>query len=73
MFLDGAFDIANDLFQDSEIYVLKGYGWILKEASNTYQQEVFDWVMKRKDSMPRLSLRYAIEKMPEEMRKKAMK
>lgn len=72
LFLNDAFEIANELFHDSEMYVLKGYGWMLKEASNTYQQEVFDYVMERKDSMPRLSLRYAIEKMPEKMRKKAM-
>lgn len=72
LFLDDAFEIADKLFNDPEMYVLKGYGWMLKEASNTYRQEVFNYVIKRKETMPRLSLRYAIEKMPEEMRKEAM-
>ena len=71
-FLKDAFEIADLLFNDQEMYVLKGYGWMLKEASNTYQDEVFAYVMKNKEDMPRTSLRYAIEKMPEEMRKKAM-
>ncbi len=71
-FLEDAFEIADLLFYDSEMYVQKGYGWMLKEASNTYRNEVFTYVMKNKDDMPRTSLRYAIEKMPEEMRKKAM-
>ena len=53
--------------------VQKGYGWMLKEASNIFQKQVFDYVMKRKNKMPRTSLRYAIEKMPQSMKKKAMK
>ena len=71
-YLKDAFEIANALFYDKKKYVLKGYGWMLKEASNTYREEVFNYVMERKKTMPRLSLRYSIEKMPEEMRKKAM-
>ena len=71
-YLEDAFEIADILFNDPEMYVLKGYGWMLKEASNTYRQEVFNYVMEKKETMPRLSLRYAIEKMPEEMRKEAM-
>jgi 3-methyladenine DNA glycosylase AlkD len=52
--------------------VQKGYGWLLKEASRAHQAEVFDYVMKNKAVMPRTSLRYAIEKMPAELRRKAM-
>jgi 3-methyladenine DNA glycosylase AlkD len=43
--------------------VQKGYGWMLKAASESHQQEVFDYVMKNKFNMPRTALRYAIEKM----------
>jgi len=46
---------------------------MLKAASEYYQQEVFNYVMKNKKEMPRVSLRYAIEKMPENLRKEAMK
>ncbi len=70
--LDDVFDIADLLFYDDEDLVQKGYGWMLKEVSKNYEQEVFDYIMKNKDDMPRTSLRYAIEKMPEDMRQKAM-
>ena len=73
VFLEDAFEVADLLINDEEMYVQKGFGWMLKEASNTYQDEVFAYVMKSKKDLPRTSLRYAIEKMPEEMRKKAMK
>ena len=71
-YLEYIFDIADELFNDEKMYVLKGYGWMLKEASNNFQQEIFNYVLEKKKTMPRVSLRYAIEKMPQEMRKKAM-
>jgi len=58
---------------DSDDTVQKGYGWMLKVASETYQHEVFDYVMRNKKVMPRTALRYAIEKMPDELRREAMK
>ena len=72
LFLDIIFEIADNLLLDKDDLVQKGYGWMLKAASKSHQQEVFDFVMKNKSIMPRTSLRYAIEKMPNEMRKQAM-
>jgi 3-methyladenine DNA glycosylase AlkD len=66
------FHIVDILLQDEDDLVQKGYGWMLKEASNIYSQEVFEYVMRNKDKMPRVALRYAIEKMPNEMREQAM-
>lgn len=71
-FLNDIFEIADILHSDSDDMVQKGYGWMLKAASEAYQQEVFLYVMKRKGSMPRTSLRYAIEKMPSDLKAKAM-
>jgi 3-methyladenine DNA glycosylase AlkD len=45
---------------------------MLKEISNLYPQRVFEYVMAHKDVMPRTSLRYAIEKLSPDLRKKAM-
>jgi 3-methyladenine DNA glycosylase AlkD len=45
---------------------------MLKASSQKHQQEVFDYVMEKKQIMPRTSLRYAIEKMPKELKMKAM-
>jgi 3-methyladenine DNA glycosylase AlkD len=72
MFLEDVFEISDILLNDKDDMVQKGYGWMLKEASKSHQEEVFDYIMKRKGEMPRMALRYAIEKMPEDLRRKAM-
>ena len=72
-YLDNAFLIASILLEDSDDLVQKGYGWMLKEASNVYLDEVFNFVNKNKKKMPRTALRYAIEKMPQKMKKEAKK
>jgi 3-methyladenine DNA glycosylase AlkD len=71
-FLKDVFEIADSLLLDQDDMVQKGYGWMLKVASQTHQEEVFNYVMKNKKVMPRTALRYAIEKMPENLREKAM-
>lgn len=72
-FLKDIFEIADILLEDQDDMVQKGYGWMLKAASEAHQNEVFKYVMKNKASMPRTALRYAIEKMPKELKEKAMK
>jgi len=71
-YLKKIFEITDILLLDKDDLVQKGYGWTLKEASNIYQKRVFDYVVKNKKIMPRTALRYAIEKMPQNMRQKAM-
>ncbi len=71
-FLDDIFKIADILHSDSDDMVQKGYGWMLKSASQAHQHEVFEYVISKKATMPRTSLRYAIEKMPLELKAKAM-
>ena len=72
LFLSDIFEIAGLVLQDADDMVQKGYGWMLKSASQAYQKEVFDFVVTNKALMPRTSLRYAIEKMPEELKVTAM-
>lgn len=72
IFLKDMFWVADELLLDNDDLVQKGYGWMLKEASNFWQKDVFDFVIKRKDKMPRTALRYAIEKMPKSLKKRAM-
>lgn len=72
-FLDEIFSIADTLLLDKDDLVQKGYGWMLKAASQAHQNKVFDYVMSKKIKMPRTALRYAIEKMPAEMKNEAMK
>lgn len=72
LFLNDIFEIADILLMDSDDLVQKGYGWMLKSASQAHQLEVFEYVMSKKAVMPRTALRYAIEKIPEELKKLAM-
>ncbi len=72
LFLDDIFEIADKLLTDPDDLVQKGYGWMLKAASQSHQQEVFEYVMKNKNIMPRTALRYSIEKMPMELKAQAM-
>lgn len=72
-FLNEIFEIATLLLQDNDDMVQKGYGWMLKSASQAHQQEVFQFVVNNKTRMPRTALRYSIEKMTPEMRILAMK
>lgn len=71
-YLNEILEIADALLTDKDDMVQKGYGWMLKVASQTHQKEIFNYVLQRKNKMPRTALRYAIEKMPEGMRKEAM-
>ncbi|MDR3068466.1 MAG: DNA alkylation repair protein [Cellulomonas sp.] len=64
--------VADALLTDTDDLVRKGYGWMLKAAADHDQQMVFDYVTERKDVMPRTALRYAIEKMPPDLKQRAM-
>jgi len=70
--LDEVFKTADKLLTDNDDMVQKGYGWMLKDASLTFPDEVFEYVMDHKAKMPRTALRYAIERYPKEQRQEAM-
>ena len=86
LFLNDILEIADTLLLDKEDLVQKGYGWMLKAASMSetfvkgtpeikkqHLDAVFNFVLKNRAVMPRTALRYAIEKMPEEMKGEAMR
>lgn len=71
-FKEDILEIAELLLLDKDDMVQKGYGWMLKAASEADCEMVYNFVINNKAVMPRTALRYAIEKMPQELRKKAM-
>ena len=86
LFLNDILEIADILLLDKEDLVQKGYGWMLKAASMSetfvkgdeqtkkkHLDLVFNYVVKNKTIMPRTALRYAIEKMPADLKTEAMK
>lgn len=72
LLFDQTLKVADLLLTDTDDMVQKGYGWMLKDASIIFRDEVMDFVLKNKNNMPRTALRYAIERMPDNLRKKAM-
>jgi len=85
LFLYDIIEIARLLLTDRDDLVQKGYGWMLKAAgmSETFVKgevqtkeehldAVFRFVMENRPIMPRTALRYAIEKMPAELKAKVM-
>ena len=85
LFLNDIFEIAAILLSDKDDLVQKGYGWMLKAASMSesfvkgdestkkkHLNAVFDFVIRNKSVMPRTALRYAIEKMPVDLKAEAM-
>jgi len=86
LFLNDILEIANILLLDKDDLVQKGYGWMLKAASMSetfvkgkdeikkkHLEVVFNFVINNKLVMPRTALRYAIEKMPADLKAEAMK
>jgi 3-methyladenine DNA glycosylase AlkD len=73
LFLEHVFEIADRLLSDTDDMVQKGYGWMLKSAGRMHEQEVFEYVVARKNVMPRTAYRYAIENMSPERKARAMK
>ena len=73
LFKKDIFEIADNLLLDTDDMVQKGYGWMLKSLADACEDEVFQYVLDHRSSMPRTALRYAIEKMPDEKKREAMK
>ncbi|WP_111708477.1 DNA alkylation repair protein [Lutibacter citreus] len=73
LFHNDIIQISDFLLLDEEDLVQKGYGWVLKVTSQVNEQLIFDYIMANKSKMPRTALRYAIEKMPTELKQEAMK
>ena len=72
LYLDVILKTAKTLKSDKEDLVLKGAGWVLREAAKKHRKEVYDFLIREKQSMGRVMLRYAIEHFPKDMKNKVM-
>jgi len=64
--------ISDALMSDKDHLVLKGYGWMLKVLSETDPITVYDYLLEHKATMPRVSYRYALEKLDKTMKSQLM-
>ena len=68
------FEIAEILLKDKEDLINKAVGWMLREAGKRVSlKELQEFLNKNKKIMSRTTLRYAIEKFPEYVRKEYLK
>ena len=71
--LDDTFAIADILLHHPHDLIQKAVGWLLREAGKRDKDALTSFLAGRCAGMPRTMLRYAIEKFPEEERKKYLK
>jgi 3-methyladenine DNA glycosylase AlkD len=61
--------LAKALLSDSEDLIHKACGWMLREVYKRDKASAVDFLLKHRDEMPRVLLRYAFERFPEKQRK----
>lgn len=67
--IEDTFNIAEILAHDSDEYVQKAVGSWIREAGKRDENKLKDFLNKYAKTLPRITLRYAIEKFSPEMRK----
>ena len=67
--LDVLYAVAKRLHADKEDLIQKAVGWMLREAGKTDEQRLEKYLRANGPSIPRTTVRYAIERFPETKRR----
>ena len=70
--LTDTFSISELLLADKHDLIHKAVGWMLREAGKQSEPQLVRFLKAHYSAMPRTSLRYAIERMPEAVRKRQL-
>ena len=71
--LTDVFAIAKLLLDDSQELIHKATGWMLREAGNRSMPDLLAFLAANYSALPRTTLRYAIERLPEKQRRRALR
>lgn len=71
--VDDTFKIAEMLVNDKEDLVNKGTGWMLRAAGDVDRKRLLTFLDKHAATMPRVLLRYSIEKLDKKLREHYLK
>ena len=71
--LEDTYALCDIMMQHPHDLMHKACGWMLREAGKRNPQRLYDYVAQHRHEMPRIMLRYAIEKFSPEERKALMK
>ena len=66
-------DLARALLSDREDLIHKAVGWMLREVGKRSPETEEEFLKEHHSRMPRVMLRYAIERFPEEKRRRYLK
>jgi len=72
-YLDAAYRMAARHFSTNDDLVQKAAGWLLREAGKRDMRRLEKFLLAHGPSMPRTTLRYAIERFPEKRRRELLK
>jgi 3-methyladenine DNA glycosylase AlkD len=70
--LRDTFGISALLLKDKHNLIHKAVGWMLREAGKRSQPALLNFLDQNYPTMPRTALRYAIERLPERQRRRAL-
>lgn len=65
-------EVCTALLHDKHLHVQKGIGWLLKYAYITYPEKTILYLQQHVRDMSRTTFRYALEKMPIQLKKELM-
>ena len=71
--LDDTYSISDILLSHTHDLIHKAVGWLLREAGKRDEQRLIRYLNERHATMPRTMLRYAIERLPEDIRQQYLK
>jgi 3-methyladenine DNA glycosylase AlkD len=70
---DDTLRIAERLLDDKHDLIHKAMGWMLREVGKRSESTLVQFLEEHYDAMPRTALRYAIERFPEERRRRMLR